>query len=268
MPLKIRKTILREPINFDTIGNHWLQPPVYRPKGYPLYHYLQTETGCGIVNIQEKQYLLHEGEGILIAPFIPHSYSNKTQEWTTSFITFTGIIESAITQMLGNQKAIFINQEQGVPIGKLISEMTNRYENPSIDANAFSLDCYRLLMYFMDNVYYNNFLSDPLYQKYVYPVIKKIELSYATELTVQKLSQEIFITPQYLSRLFSKYLGCSVYKYLTNYRINKAKELLLSHPRMEIQQISQLVGFLDTSHFIAMFKKFTGITPLDFRKLN
>jgi AraC family transcriptional regulator of arabinose operon len=37
---------------------------------------------------------------------------------------------------------------------------------------------------------------------------------------------------------------------------------------MEIQQISQLVGFLDTSHFIAMFKKFTGITPLDFRKLN
>ena len=50
--------------------------------------------------------------------------------------------------------------------------------------------------------------------------------------------------------------------------LNKAKELLLTHQRMEIQQISQLVGFLDTSHFIAMFKKFTGITPLDFRKLN
>ena len=146
--------------------------------------------------------------------------------------------------------------------------MTDRYENPSIEANSFSIDCYKLLMHFMDNVNFNNLLNEPLYQKYVLPVIKEIETSYASEITVQKLRQQVYVTPQYLSRLFSKFLGCSVYKYLTNYRINKAKELLLTHQRMEIQQISQLVGFLDTSHFIAMFKKFTGITPLDFRKLN
>lgn len=268
MPLKIRKTILREPFIFDTIGNHWEQPPVYRPKGYPLYHYLQTETGCGVVDIQQKQYTLNEGEGILIAPFTPHSYSGKTKQWITSFITFTGIIESTIPQILGNHKAIFINKEQGIAIGKLICDMTDRYENPSIEANSFSIDCYKLLMHFMDNVNFNNLLNEPLYQKYILPVIKEIETSYASEITVQKLSQQVYVTPQYLSRLFSKFLGCSVYKYLTNYRINKAKELLLTHQRMEIQQISQLVGFLDTSHFIAMFKKFTGITPLDFRKLN
>lgn len=267
MPIKIRKTLLREPITFDTIGNHWEQVPIYRPNGYPLYHYLQTEKGIGKIEIQGKSYFLHENEGVLIAPFIPHSYGKETQKWFTMFITFTGTMESSLSQALGNKQVIFIAKEQGSIIAKELSDMVYRYENPSVDAQAFSLDTYHLLMNFIDNSAFN-LLNEPLYQKYVLPVIKEIETSYASEITVQKLSQQVYITPQYLSRLFSKYLGCSVYKYLTNYRINKAKELLLTHQHMEIQQISQLVGFLDSSHFIAMFKKFTGITPLDFRKLN
>ena len=263
MPIKIRKTLLHEPITFDTIGNHWDQVPIYRPNGYPLYHYLQTEKGVGKIEIQGKSYLLNENEGILIAPFIPHSYAKKTDEWFTMFITFTGTMESSLSQALGNKQIIFIPKEQGIIIAKELFDMISQYENPSTDAKYFSLASYHLLMNFIDNSAFN-LLNEPLYQKYVLPVIKEIETSYASEITVQKLSQQVYVTPQYLSRLFSKFLGCSVYKYLTNYRINKAKELLLTHQRMEIQQISQLVGFLDTSHFIAMFKKFTGITPLDF----
>ena len=60
MPIKIRKTLLHEPITFDTIGNHWDQVPIYRPNGYPLYHYLQTEKGVGKIEIQGKSYLLNE----------------------------------------------------------------------------------------------------------------------------------------------------------------------------------------------------------------
>ena len=106
------------------------------------------------------------------------------------------------------------------------------------------------------------------YKKYVEPIITEIEQGYNYEITLQSLSKKIYISPQYLSRLFKRFVGCSVYKYLTNYRINKAKELLLTDQRTEIQQIAQLVGFLDTSHFIVMFKKFVGITPLEYRKLN
>ena len=92
--------------------------------------------------------------------------------------------------------------------------------------NIFSLASYHLLMNFIDNSAFN-LLNEPLYQKYVLPVIKEIETSYASEITVQKIKPtKFYVTPQYLSRLFSKFLGCSVYKYLTNYRINKAKELL------------------------------------------
>ena len=76
------------------------------------------------------------------------------------------------------------------------------------------------------------------------------------------------MTPQYLSRLFRRFLGCSAYEYLTTYRINKAKELLLVESSLEIQEIAIRTGFSDTSHFIAMFKKASGLTPGEFRRTN
>ena len=55
---------------------------------------------------------------------------------------------------------------------------------------------------------------------------------------------------------------------LTNYRINKAKELLLINSRRKVQDIASDVGYSDASHFIVMFKKLTGMTPAQFRKLH
>ena len=62
-------------------------------------------------------------------------------------------------------------------------------------------------------------------------------------------------------------MGCSVYEYVTMYRISRARELLLSKPNMKIQDVAGASGFSDASHFIAMFRKVTGTTPLDFRKM-
>ena len=48
----------REPFQFDSVGNHWEQESVARPDGYPRYHYLQTESGCGIVSVKGEDILL------------------------------------------------------------------------------------------------------------------------------------------------------------------------------------------------------------------
>ena len=72
MPIKFRTASVSEPFTFDSIGNHWTQESILRPNGFPHYHYLQTEEGCGRIEIQGKKYLLGEGEGVLIAPFIRH----------------------------------------------------------------------------------------------------------------------------------------------------------------------------------------------------
>lgn len=269
MPIHFRNSPVNEPFILDSIGNRWSQDRVLRPKGYPLYHYLHTEKGQGIVETPGKTYILNEGEGILIAPYLHHTYGKNTEEWLTSFVTFTGTIGSSISKIVGNRPVIFIEKEQGSRISAQIDSIMDDWDMLATDNQTLSIKCYCLLMHFADSIHTRALSEEPLYVRYVEPVIKEIETHYdSTELTASGLSARVFVTPQYLSRLFRRFLGCSVYEYLTTYRINRARELLVSNPRMEVQQIAGLTGFSDTSHFIAMFKKITGVTPLEFRRLN
>ncbi|MEZ3488231.1 MAG: helix-turn-helix transcriptional regulator [Lachnospiraceae bacterium] len=268
MPIHYRNSPVSEPFTFDSVGCRWSQDRVVRPRGFPLYHYLQTEKGRGIVKVQGTEYVLSEGEGLLIAPFLHHSYMKDTDEWLTAFATFTGTIDSSIDKLVGNRPVVFIEKEQGALIGALIDDISKNWESLSTDPHTLSLRCYGLLMHFTNSRHTRALTDEPLYLRYVAPVIREIETSFALELTVQELSGRVYVTPQYLSRLFRRFLGCSAYEYLTTFRINKAREFLVSRPDMEVQQIAGETGFSDTSHFIAMFKKITGFTPLEFRKLN
>ena len=94
-----------------------------------------------------------------------------------------------------------------------------------------------------------------------------IEESYMDDISAKELADGVFVSQQYLSRVFTEFMNCSVYEYLTNYRINKAKELLLINSRRKVQDIASDVGYSDASHFIVMFRKLTGMTPAQFRKL-
>lgn len=268
MPIHFRDTPVKEPFTFESIGDHWDQDSVMRSGGYPSYHYLQTEKGRGTVYVQGKGYVLEEGEGILIAPFIRHSYARDTAEWITAFATFTGTIDSSIAKMTGNRQEIFIEKERGRQIGDMIHEIMEQWDQLSADPCALSVRCYCLLMNLADSIYTQNFARNPLYLRYVEPVIREIETRYDSELTVRELSKKVYITPQYLTRLFRRFLGYSVYEYLTVYRINRAREILVLNPQTEIRQVAGQIGFADTSHFISMFKKMTGLTPLEFRKMN
>ena len=255
------------PFMFDSVGNHWYQESMQRPNGHPHYHYLQTEKGCGQIEIRGKHYILEKQEGILVAPSVPHSYMKNSEEWDTVFATFTGTLSSGISSILQNQSVIFVHKEQGSLIERIISNAVSEFQKSIPDMKVLSALCYDLLLTFSPDASSGNLRADPLYQRYVAPVIQEIETRYSEELTVQELSAQVFVTPQYLSRLFRRFLGVSVYEYLTGYRINKSRELLLTHTHMKVQEIALASGFTDTSHFISIFRKYTGTTPLDFRRV-
>ena len=146
----------------------------------------------------------------------------------------------------------------GQKYSRWVSKIIQAHEHRQLDAAELSGQCYAFLMSFAYGKQSRELADQPLYQKYVLPVIKEIETNYSQPLTVTGLCSQVYVTPQYLSRLFKRFLGSSVYTYLMNYRIQKAKELLMNRPETEIQHIAHQVGFQDASHFISVFRTATG----------
>jgi two-component system response regulator YesN len=87
-----------------------------------------------------------------------------------------------------------------------------------------------------------------------------IKENYNKPITLNDVSSEVMLNPSYFSKLFKESLGLSFNKYLTQYRINKAKELMVN-PTLRIKEIAGMVGYENARYFIQVFKFYTGLSP-------
>ncbi len=92
-----------------------------------------------------------------------------------------------------------------------------------------------------------------------------LDAHYRDSLSLDDLANSFHISKYHLSREFKKCTGTSPYEYLLLCRINHAKAHLRTSS-LSVQEIAAACGFGQTSHFIEMFKKYEGITPLAYRK--
>jgi len=82
---------------------------------------------------------------------------------------------------------------------------------------------------------------------------------------VGMVAEHFDLTPNYLSAKFKKALGIGISEYVTQCRINKAKELF-NDEKLTLDDISGIVGFSNTSVFNRAFKKLEGVSPGQYRK--
>ena len=84
-------------------------------------------------------------------------------------------------------------------------------------------------------------------------------------LSVKDISAHVFLSASYLCTYFKNETGTTLNQYITSYRMEKAKELL-SDLRYKIADISAMVGYNDGNYFGKSFKKYTGLSPSEFRE--
>ena len=84
------------------------------------------------------------------------------------------------------------------------------------------------------------------------------------DISLNLVAQVTNVSPSYFSSIFSQEKGITFIEFLTNVRIEKAKELLRS-TTLRSSEISQAVGYKDSHYFSYLFKKETGLTPREYR---
>ena len=96
--------------------------------------------------------------------------------------------------------------------------------------------------------------------------IKRIvKNEYMNDIGLDEIAEKVCLTSSYVSFIFKKETGSTLIKYLTDYRMKQAKELL-ENSNMKIVDIGKACGYSNQSYFNKLFKNYYGVTPKQYRE--
>ncbi len=106
--------------------------------------------------------------------------------------------------------------------------------------------------------------ADPRIMQTVSAVTAWINEHYPEKITLNGLAERFFVSPYYLEKKFKESTGFSINQYVIDRRMGEAQRLLI-FDQAGIKEIALAVGYENLQYFYATFRKYTGVTPLDFR---
>ena len=102
-------------------------------------------------------------------------------------------------------------------------------------------------------------------KKTVLELISYLDQHYSNELTLYGVAETLFINPVYLSRIFKNETGMTFNDYINKLRMEAALKLLKDN-NLTMNDVSEMIGYGNTSYFLKKFKEFYGCTPTEYRK--
>lgn len=115
---------------------------------------------------------------------------------------------------------------------------------------------------FMDHLFE---YTDVKHANVIHKATQYIRNHYAEKITLDSVAQEVYLSPAYFSRIFRQESGETFNAYLNAVRIEQSKKLLMDKS-VRLIDISLMVGFDNQSYFTKVFKRNTGMSPLQYRE--
>lgn len=259
----------RLPFYINECG-HYQAGPKYFTERQGLRNYLlfYTVAGTGLLKYRNQEYTLAPQQAVVINCFYNHFYQTASGEhWDFKWVHFNGTAAQEYYRILNNPSLCVNQVHDPGAFGQMLDSFqlylaVNNVPG-SVQAAAQMVNIFSLLISGKFNPV--NLKKFTEHQREVQKVIDYILANYHRKINLDDLLKIACLSKYYFLRVFKTYTGVSPYEYLTNYRINKAKELL-KNTALSINEIVDRIGFSDYNGFIHKFKEVVGITPHKYRK--
>lgn len=180
-------------------------------------------------------------KSIILTSYMEFDYAKKAIELKAYDYLLKPIDENKIREIMKNlHEEIFTYKEESYIL-----------EQTKSNKNKFDIDIYLQ--------YENN------ENEFVIKSIRKIKDNYFEKISVESISEELSISPSYLSRKFKDITGQTFLDFLNRYRVVQAVKLLHTG-KYRVYEISEKVGFSDYKHFCTVFRRYTQMSPTGFTK--
>jgi AraC family transcriptional regulator len=97
-------------------------------------------------------------------------------------------------------------------------------------------------------------------------ILEYIEDALGQPIALRELAALAGVSARHFERAFRQSMSCSPHAYVMNRRLLRARDLLINHPELPVEQIALRLGFFSSSHFSSAFRRQTGLAPTEFRK--
>ncbi len=217
------------------------------------------ENGECTLLVEEKLYSVQGGDVVLISGYIPHA----CVPFPGSDVSYKVImISDEITESYNlTEKLAVIREPRRFPALSGISHFNLPY-----NCGEYHEEISEYLSGLLQA--YNNNFSDsqlPCVSLSMKRIADYISAGWQRDITLDELSEISGLSKYHLVKRFRREFGMTPHSYSVNVRINRARILLKSDT--PLADLSLDLGFYDQSHFCNTFLKYTGLTPLKYRKL-
>lgn len=234
------------------------------------------------LNIKGETLILSQGEGIFINTEQLHQVKNY-KDSDSSYLCFNfnsdliygfagNIINiKYVMPYLGNSSIIYCILKNDInwqsDILKKLMEIYNEYTERNI---GFELQILTLLLSIWNDMvgnYFISFSNDNIIHNTsrIKTIINYVHDHYMEKINLKDICDEVNLSKGACCREFKKYMNCSIFEYITNYRLVASENLLIT-TNESITDIAYRCGFGSASYFIEKFKLQTGVSPFVYRK--
>lgn len=260
------------------VDNGWS----YKEHKHPMFELNMVIEGTQLFTLEGRNMKMSPGDIVFIKPNETHSCQTVENEGLTYACIHFGVDEPELRQSMCRIRDSL--HQRGSPLWKAVSPVLQKIGSAESEGKIQSK--LSNLSLFMDLIsLLSRLLSDPppalLADRQRYDKLASLMADRITRLAVEKpetnkdilikqgvqrIARELGYHPAYCSRVFKSTFGVTPREYLSGIKIRESK-LLLMDGKLNMEQIAVRLGFRDASHFSKQFKRWTKLSPTEYRQL-